>query len=81
MYVIIVDVYAVVKGIWASADEYTTGVEVFGIKIEYIVVYTLTSSMASQAMVGFIRFGEIYQAMWKRTGSSIKAAALAFVWG
>ena len=81
VYVIIVDVYAVVKGIWKSADEFTTGIEVFGIKVEYIVVYTLTSSMASQAMVGFIRIGEIYQALRKKTGSPIKAAALALTWG
>ena len=81
VYVIIVDVYAVVKGIWMSADEFTTGIKVFGIKMEYIVVYTLTSSMASQAMVGFIRLSEIYQAMRKKTGSPFKAAALALTWG
>ena len=60
IYVIIVDVYAVIKGIWQSSDEFMTGIEVLGIKIEYIVVYTLTSSLASQAMVGFIRLGEVY---------------------
>ena len=82
IYVIIVDVYAVVKGIWQSSDEFTTGIEPLGIKIEYIVVYTLTSSLASQAMVGFIRLGEVYHDLRKRTGASIiRSAALALVWG
>ena len=82
IYVIIVDVYAVIKGIWQSSDEFTTGIEVFGIKIEYILVYTLTSSLASQGIVGFIRFGEICHAVHKRTGASlVKSAALALVWG
>ena len=82
IYVIIVDVYAVIKGIWQSLDEFTTGIDVFGIKIEYILVYTLTSSLASQGIVGFIRFGEIYHAVRERTGASlVKSAALALVWG
>lgn len=82
IYVVMVDVYAVIKGIWQSSDNFTTGIEVFGIKIEYIVVYTLTSSLASQAMVGFIRLGEVYHYVRKSTGASvIKSAALALVWG
>ena len=82
LYVILIDAYAVIKKIWESSDEFTSGVDIFGIKIEYIVVYTLTSSMASQGIVGFIRFGEIYQAIRKRTGySMVKSAALAFTWG
>ena len=82
IYVIIVDIYAIIKGIWQSSDEFTIGIEVLGIKIEYIVVYTLTSSLASQAMVGFIRLGEVYHDLRKRTGASvIKSMALALVWG
>ena len=82
IYVIIVDVYAVIKGIWQSSDDFTTGIELFGIKIEYIVVYTLTSSLASQAMVGFIRLGEVYHDLRKEKGMTfIKSAALALVWG
>ena len=82
LYVIAIDVYAVIKKIWESSDEFTSGMEVFGIKIEYIVVYTLTSSLASQGMVGVIRFAEIYQDIRKRTRHSmIKSAAMAFTWG
>ena len=81
VYVVMIDVYAVIKKIWVCSDEFTTGVDVYGVKIEYIVVYALTSSMASQGIVGFIRFGEIYQAMMKKTGSRMKSIALSFVWG
>ena len=82
IYVIIIDVYAIIKGIWSSSDKFTTGLNVFGIKIEYIVVYTLTSLLASQALVGFIRFGEIYHDVRKRTGASlVKSVALTFIWG
>ena len=81
VYVVIIDVYAVKKKIWECSEEFTTGVDVFGIKIEYILVYTLTSSLASQGMVGIIRYGEVYQALLKKNGSSLKSAALALVWG
>ena len=82
VYVIAVDVYAINKGIWQIGEEFTMGSYLLGIRVEYILIYTLTSALASQGILGFIRYAEIYQAVKKRTESSIiKSAALTFVWG
>ena len=66
VYVLGVDTFAINRGIWAVTDEFTTETYVFGVMIEHIVIYTLTTSLASQSMVGFLRCAEIYQAVQKR---------------
>ena len=81
LYVIGVDTFATYKGIWKITEGFTSGKYMLGIEIETIIVYTLTTSMASQAIVGFIRFAEIYQVLQKKTGSTLKAVAQTFVWG
>ena len=82
VYVIGVDTFAIYKGIWQISEEFTIGSHVLGIIIEHIVIYTLTTALASQSIIGFLRMTEIYQAIRKKTGPSIKAMALsAYSWG
>ena len=81
LYVIAVDTIAVYKGTWVVSDEYISGKYVLGITIEHIVVYTLTTAMASLPIVGFLRAAEIYQLLRKKTGSVLTAWALMYVWG
>ena len=78
VYVIGVDTFAIYKGIWQVSEEFAIGSHVLGIRTEHIVIYTLTTALASQAMVGFLRTAETYQAIRKRTGSSIKSVALSY---
>lgn len=66
VYVLGVDTFAINRGIWAITDEFTTRTYVFGVTVEHIVIYTLTTSLASQSMVGFLRCAEIYQTVQKR---------------
>ena len=81
LYVIAVDTIAIYKGTWVVSDEYISGTYVLGTTIEHIVVYTLTTAMASLPVVGFLRAAEIYQLLQKKTGSVLKAWALMYVWG
>ena len=81
LYVIAIDTVAIYKGTWIVSDEYISGKYVLGITIEHIVVYTLTTAMASLPIVGFLRAAEIYQLLQKKTGSVLKAWALMYVWG
>ena len=78
---IAIDTVAIYKGTWIVSDEYISGKYVLGITIEHIVVYTLTTAMASLTVVGFLRAAEIYQLLRKKTGSVLKAWALMYVWG
>ena len=65
LYVLVVDTYAISKGIWGVREEFTTGHYVFGVRLEHAVVYTLTTVLASQTMIGFMRSAEIYLALTK----------------
>ena len=81
VYVIGVDTFAIYKGIWQVSEEFVIGSHVFGIRIEHIMIYTLTTALASQTIIGFLRMAEVYQAIQKKTGASIKSVALIFSWG
>ena len=86
VYVLGIDTFAINKGIWSVTDEFTTGTFLFGIRMEHIVVYTLTTLLASQSVVGFLRCAEIYQAVQKRNSeerSTFKSVfqGIAFLWG
>lgn len=80
-YAIAVDTLAIHKEIWQVSDKFISGKYVFGITIEHILIYSLTTVMVSLPLVGFLRAAEIYQALRKRTGSTPKAWALIYVWG
>ena len=80
-YAIAVDTLAIHNGIWQVSGDFISGKYVFGITIEHILIYTLTTAMASLPLVGFLRAAEIYQVLRKRTGSTLKALALVYVWG
>ena len=74
VYVLAVDTYAISKGIWGVTEEFTTGTYLLGMRAEHVVVYTLTTGLASQTMVGFLRCAEIYQARSKgKESSTIKS--------
>ena len=80
-YAIAVDTLAIHKEIWKVSDNFISGKYVFGITIEHILIYSLTTVMVSLPLVGFLRAAEIYQALRKRTGSTPKSWALIYVWG
>ena len=74
VYVLAVDTYAISKGIWGVTEEFTTGTYLLGMRTEHVVVYTLTTGLASQTVVGFLRCAEIYQARSKgKESSTIKS--------
>ena len=81
MYVLAIDTYAIHKGIWRISDEFTTGISVFGIvSLEHLLIYTLTTALASETMLAFLRFAEIYHAVRKENGASLLSVVLG-IWG
>ena len=81
MYVLAIDTYAIHKGIWQISDEFTTGISVFGIvSLEHLLIYTLTTALASETMLAFLRFAEIYHAVRKENGASLLSVVLG-IWG
>ena len=80
MYVLIIDTYAIHKGIWQISDEFTTGIFVLGVSVEHLLIYTLTTALASETMLAFLRFAEIYRVVRKENGASLLTVALG-IWG
>ena len=76
MYVLAIDTFAIHKRIWQISDEFTTKSFVLGITTEHLLIYTLTTALASESMVAFLRFAEIYHAMQKEKGASLMSVAL-----
>ena len=80
LYVLAIDTYAIHKGIWRISDEFTTGISAFGIvSLEHLLIYTLTTALASETMLAFLRFAEIYHAVRKENGASLLSVVLG-IW-
>ena len=79
-YVLAIDTYAIHKGIWQISEEFSTGTFVLGISIEHLLIYTLTTALASETMLAFLRFAEIYHTVRKENGASLISVALG-IWG
>ena len=80
VYVLVIDTYAIHKGIWRISNEFTTGIFVLGISLEHLLIYTLTTALASETMLAFLRFAEIYRAVQKESRASLISVALG-IWG
>ena len=59
IYVLFLDTVAIYDGIWVISDAYTTGIALFGIKLEQILIYTLTTSLVVTTLVVCLRTTEI----------------------
>ena len=82
VYVLAIDTLAMKKGIWSINPEFATGNYILGMPMEHMAIYTLTTALASQSMIGFLRNAEIYQTIPKdeKGASSIKSMATK-IWG
>lgn len=86
VYVLAIDTLAISKGVWGVNDEFTTGRYVFGMRIEHVVIYVLTTALASQTIIGFLRCAEVYHTVQKREklgALSMKSMAviISHLWG
>ena len=81
LYVIGIDTFGIYKGIWQVSDKFSSGKYVLGINIDNILVYALITALVALPIVGFLRHAEIYQVQRKKTGSTLKAWAVIYVWG
>ena len=80
LYVLAIDTYAIHKGIWKISDEFTTRIFVFGISLEHLLIYTLTTALASETVLAFLRFAEIYRSMQqKESRASLLSMALGML--
>ena len=81
LYVLAIDTYAIHKGIWKISEEFTTGIFILGISLEHLLIYTLTTALASETILAFLRFAEIYHhAVRKENGASFLSMVLG-IWG
>ncbi|NVM56254.1 MAG: lycopene cyclase domain-containing protein, partial [Candidatus Helarchaeota archaeon] len=55
IYVLFLDTIAIYDGIWVIHDAYTTGIALFGIKLEQILIYTLTTALVVTTLVVCLR--------------------------
>jgi lycopene cyclase domain-containing protein len=83
LYVLAIDTYAIHKGIWKISEDFTTGIFILGVSLEHLLIYTLTTALASETILAFLRFAEIYHhmhAVRKGKGTSFLSMVLG-IWG
>ena len=59
IYLIFLDSWAILEGIWFISDQYTTGINLFGIKLEQILIYSTTTALVVTTQVVCLRTTEI----------------------
>jgi putative membrane protein len=59
IYLLLLDTWAIHRGLWRISQTYTTGLHLFGVQLEQILVYTTTTALVVQPLVSTLRATEI----------------------
>ena len=62
IYVVVIDTWAIYHDIWGTAEEFVTGLNIFGLIFEQVLVYFLTTMLAVNGMFSFLTIVEFYVA-------------------
>ncbi len=61
VYILMLDRWALHLGIWTVSDVHSTGLDLFGFKLEHVLIYTLPTVLIVQSVIFITRMVQVYK--------------------
>ena len=81
VYVVGIDTWAISMGIWGVEPKYASRIYILGMRIDHVMIYSLTTLLVSISIAGMLRSAEIYAVRRSKNESAFKTWLNAFLWG